>query len=359
MTYQITPTGLIEHPTTLPTGQPIVELKHVQRRFIKDGKVIPVIQDIDLSIYPNEILCIVGESGCGKTTTGKMIVNLLAPSSGQILIDGRPRESFRGRESAVLRRSLQIVHQDPFASLNPSQTIEQILTFPLRRHHMVKDRAGLRRRIWELLTLVDLTPPGDIVNKFPHQLSGGQRQRVSIARALTVQPRLIVADEAVSMVDVSIRIGILKMLHRLRNDLKVAIVFITHDLALAKYFAWEGRIAVMYLGRIVEIGPTPDVIGNPAHPYTKALVAAVPEADPDRTRSKQHLTLRSEEIPKLTASPSGCAFHPRCTYFQLGVCDVTVPLLSPVKDGRQWVACTPLTSTGRLTPYSEAVTPGV
>jgi ABC-type oligopeptide transport system ATPase subunit len=142
------------------------------------------------------------------------------------------------------------------------------------------------RRIWELLTLVDLTPPGDIVNKFPHQLSGGQRQRVSIARALTVNPNLIVADEAVSMVDVSIRIGILKMLHNLRDMFKLSIVLITHDLALAKYFAWEGRIAVMYLGRIVEIGPTQEVITNPAHPYTKALLSAVPEADPDLTRKK-------------------------------------------------------------------------
>jgi peptide/nickel transport system ATP-binding protein len=334
------------------TGQPIVEFKHVQRRFVKDRKVIPVIQGIDLAIFPNEILCIVGESGCSKTTTGKMVVNLLEPSAGEILIDGRPRESYRGKDAALLRRSLQIVHQDPFASLNPSQTVEQILTFPLKRHRMVKDRAGLRRRIWELLTLVDLTPPGDIVNKFPHQLSGGQRQRVSIARALTVQPRLIVADEAVSMVDVSIRVGILKMLHRLRDELKVAIVFITHDLALAKYFAWEGRIAVMYLGCIVEIGPTPDVIGNPAHPYTRALVAAVPEADPNRTRAKQHLVLRSEEIPKLTAIPAGCAFHPRCIFFQPGVCDGDIPVLQPISGGQQMVACAPLTNTGTLLPYA-------
>lgn len=341
----------------LASDQPIVELRHVQRRFVKDRQVIPVIQDVDLSIYRNEILCIVGESGCGKTTTGKMVVGLLEQSDGEILVDGRPRDAYRGKEAAELRRSLQIVHQDPFASLNPSQTIEQILSFPLLRHRMVKDRAQLRRRIWELLTMVDLTPPGDIVNKFPHQLSGGQRQRVSIARALTVNPKLIVADEAVSMVDVSIRIGILKMLHRLRDNLNVAIVFITHDLALAKYFAWEGRIAVMYLGRIVEIGPTPDVIGNPAHPYTKALVAAVPEADPERTRSKQHMPLRSEEIPKLTQIPAGCAFHPRCTFFQPGVCDVELPVLAPAPDGQQLVACTPLTRTGALTPYEESSVP--
>jgi peptide/nickel transport system ATP-binding protein len=286
-----------------------------------------------------------------------MVVGLLDQSDGEMLVDGRPREAYKGKEAAVLRRSLQIVHQDPFASLNPSQTIEQILTFPLVRHRMVKNRAELRRRIWELLTMVDLTPPGDIVNKYPHQLSGGQRQRVSIARALTVNPKLIVADEAVSMVDVSIRIGILKMLHRLRDELKVAIVFITHDLALAKYFAWEGRIAVMYLGRIVEIGPTPDVIGRPQHPYTKALIAAVPEADPERTRNKQHMPLRSEEIPKLTAIPSGCAFHPRCMFFQPGVCDVEVPILAPPPEGAQLVACTPLTRTGTLIPFVEPDAP--
>ena len=335
------------------TSQPIVELRHVQRRFMKDRQVIPVIQDIDLSIYPQEILCIVGESGCGKTTTGKMIAGLLDPSQGEILVDGSPIETYKGAKASVLRRSLQIVHQDPFASLNPSHTIEQILSFPLKRHRVVKDRAELRRRIWELLTMVDLTPPGDVVHKFPHQLSGGQRQRVSIARALTVNPRLIVADEAVSMVDVSIRIGILKMLQRLRDELKVAIVFITHDLALAKYFAWEGRIAVMYLGRIVEIGRSPDVIGTPSHPYTRALVAAVPEADPERTRHKVHLSLRSEEIPKLTDIPPGCAFHPRCTFYQPGVCDTQIPILEPVSGGEQLVACTPLTRDGKLTPYVE------
>jgi oligopeptide/dipeptide ABC transporter ATP-binding protein len=338
------------------TSQPIVELRHVQRRFVKDRQVIPVIQDIDLSIYPQEILCIVGESGCGKTTTGKMIAGLLDPSQGEILVDNIPIETYKGTKASVLRRSLQIVHQDPFASLNPAHTIEQILSFPLKRHRLVNSRAELRRRIWELLTMVDLTPPGDIVHKFPHQLSGGQRQRVSIARALTVNPRLIVADEAVSMVDVSIRIGILKMLQRLREELKVAIVFITHDLALAKYFAWEGRIAVMYLGRIVEIGRTPDVIGNPSHPYTKALVAAVPEADPERTRHKEHLSLRSEEIPKLTDIPAGCAFHPRCTFFQPGVCDTKFPVLLPISDGQQLVACTPLTQYGKLTPYVETPT---
>jgi oligopeptide/dipeptide ABC transporter ATP-binding protein len=321
---------------------PIVELKHVDRSFSKDGQTIRVLQDLSLSVEPNEIICLVGESGCGKTTTGKILSGLLEPSRGDMLVDGRVMHSLRGKEASQVRRELQIVHQDPFASLNPAHTIGDILSFPLKHHKMVQGGSALRRRIWELLTMVDLTPPGDIVNKYPHQLSGGQRQRVSIARSLTVQPRLIVADEAVSMVDVSIRISLLKMLHNLRQQLGLTIVFITHDLALAKYFAWEGRIAVMYLGRIVEIGRTPDVIANPAHPYTRALLAAVPEADPELTRSKAAIPLRSDDIPRLTAIPPGCAFHPRCPYFVPGVCDTVVPALENAPGFAQEVACIPL-----------------
>jgi peptide/nickel transport system ATP-binding protein len=332
---------------------PLMELRGVYKRFVVDKQVLPVLQDVNLSVEENEIICLVGESGCGKTTTGKIMAGLLGHSDGQVLINGRPREDYSAAEQRVLRRQLQIVHQDPFASLNPSHTIGQILSYPLKRHKMVKDRSDLRRRIWELLTLVDLTPPGDIVNKYPHQLSGGQRQRVSIARALTVEPKLIVADEAVSMVDVSIRISLLKTLHRLRDTLGLTIVFITHDLALAKYFAWEGRIGVMYLGRVVEIGPTPQVIANPAHPYTKALISAVPEADPDITRQKEHLMLRSDDIPRLTEIPPGCAFHPRCPFFVPGVCDDIRPELAIPPGYVQRAACHPLQTEGGLTLYSE------
>jgi oligopeptide/dipeptide ABC transporter ATP-binding protein len=333
---------------------PIIELKGVHRTFIKDRQRIPVLQDVNLSIAPNEIICLVGESGCGKTTTGKIIAGLLEPSQGEMLVEGRAIVSYRGKEQSLLRRQLQLVHQDPFASLNPAHTIGDILGFPLQRHKMVEGSSGLRRRIWELLTMVDLTPPGDIVNKYPHQLSGGQRQRVSIARALTVQPRLIVADEAVSMVDVSIRISLLKMLHELRQRLGLTIVFITHDLALAKYFAWEGRIAVMYLGRIVEIGRTQDVISAPQHPYTRALLAAVPEADPELTRHKQMLRLRSDDIPKLTDIPSGCAFHPRCPFFVPGLCDVQLPVLGTIPDAAQLVSCLPLQRNEPLTLHPDS-----
>lgn len=337
---------------------PLVELRHVERSFKLGRTTIPVLQDINLTIRPNEILCLVGESGCGKTTTGKIVAGLLDQSGGEMLFEGRPIDSFRGQDRSKMRRALQIVHQDPFASLNPSHTIGQILGFPLKRHKLVRGRAELRRRIWELLTLVDLTPPGDVVNKFPHQLSGGQRQRVSIARALTVKPRLIVADEAVSMVDVSIRVSLLKMLHDLRDTLNIAIVFITHDLALAKYFAWEGRIAVMYLGRIVELGPTPQVIANPAHPYTRALISAIPEADPILTRSKQRMQLRSEDIPSLTEIPGGCAFHPRCPFFVPGMCDSAIPQPSAAPGFEQQVACAPLAAGQALHEFEAETTAG-
>jgi oligopeptide/dipeptide ABC transporter ATP-binding protein len=333
-------------------GKTLVELKGVHRSFVKDGQTIRVLQDINLTVKPREILCLVGESGCGKTTTGKIIAGLLEPSKGEMLIDGLPLSAYQGSDLRLMRRNIQIVHQDPFASLNPAHTIGDILSFPLQRHRMAENRAALRRRVWELLNLVDLTPAGDFVGKYPHQLSGGQRQRVSVARALTVNPRLIVADEAVSMVDVSIRVGLLKMLHRLRDEFDLSIVFITHDLALAKYFAWEGRIAVMYLGRIVEIGSTPDVIANPAHPYTRALLAAVPEADPYTTRKKEPMKLRSDDIPSLNAIPKGCAFHPRCPFFQPGLCDEQVPPLGFAEGFQQSAACLPL-QRGELKRYQE------
>jgi oligopeptide/dipeptide ABC transporter ATP-binding protein len=331
---------------------PLVELKHVDRTFKKDGHALRVLQDVSLEVFPNEIMCIVGESGCGKTTTGKIIAGLLRQSGGEVLVGGRPLNNYANRrEKAALRRTLQIVHQDPFASLNPAHTIDKILSFPLLRHRLVSSRAELHKRLIELMELVDLVPAQDILTKYPHQLSGGQRQRVSIARALTVKPKLIVADEAVSMVDVSIRVGLLKMLQRLKDDLGVAIVFITHDLALAKYFAWQGRIAVMYLGRVVEIGRTPDVIGNPAHPYTRALLAAVPEADPALTRQKEELPLRSEDIPGLLRIPPGCSFHPRCPFYEPGTCDTVIPPLGVPPGFAQPAACIPLQRDGQLTFY--------
>lgn len=323
---------------------PIIELKHIYRSFKKGREVVPVLQDINFAVSKLEFLCLVGESGCGKTTTGKIIAGLLPPGSGAIHFEGQDIASLRGGAKKRYRRSVQIIHQDPYSSLNPTHTIYEILSFPLFAHKFVSGRKQAHQRVSELLELVDLTPVADVIDKYPHQLSGGQRQRVSIARALTTEPSVIVADESVSMVDVSIRIGLLQMMMDLRDRLGVTIVFITHDLALAKYFAWDGRIGVMYLGRLVEIGKTQEIIANPQHPYTKVLLSAIPEPDPEKTRSKRHIQLRSEDIPRLTELPPGCSFHPRCPWYVEGMCDVKVPeLVIPAQsESNVEVACIPL-----------------
>ncbi len=334
-------------------SSPIIELKHVYRNFKSGREIVPVLQDINISVNRLEFLCLVGESGCGKTTTGKIICGLLPPSAGTVDFEGAEIVSMRGESYRRFRRSVQIIHQDPYASLNPTQTVSEMLSYPLLRHKFPPHRRGVLHRVRELLDLVDLTPVEDFIDKYPHQLSGGQRQRVSIARALTTQPSVIVADESVSMVDVSIRIGLLQMMMDLRDRLDVTIVFITHDLALAKYFAWDGRIGVMYLGRLVEIGPTQEIIRNPQHPYTKVLLSAIPEPDPEKTRSKQHIQLRSEDIPRLTELPPGCSFHPRCPWYVHDICDREVPELSiPVNAiADVEVACLPLQRGRELELY--------
>jgi peptide/nickel transport system ATP-binding protein len=264
---------------------------------------------------------------------------LLSASSGKVLFQGQDIAEMSRDEYRQYRHNVQLVHQDPYASLNPTQTVFQIISTPLLRHKFVHNRAEAQQRSEELMEIVGLTPPKDFLLKYPHQLSGGQRQRVSVARALTMNPKFMVADEAVSMVDVSLRVSILNMLSRLRNEFDVTFLFITHDLALAKYFSWEGgRIVVMYLGRIVEEGPTARVIEDPRHPYTQALLSAVPEADPEIARKKRPIELRSADIPSLLDLPPGCTFHPRCPYFVPGQCDVGKPAVIPIESGGQ-VAC--------------------
>lgn len=312
---------------------PLIELCNVSRAFGEDKERIIAVDSVSMAIAPGEIVCLVGESGCGKSTTGRLVSGLLPPTAGQILFQGQDISQMDRATYRRYRHAVQIVHQDPYASLNPTQSVRQIITTPLLRHGNSRSRSHAEEQAIQLLEVVDLTPARDFLGKYPHQLSGGQRQRVSVARALTLNPSFIVADEAVSMVDVSIRVSLLNMLARLRNELEVTFLFITHDLALAKYFAWGGRIVVMYLGRIIEEGPTPRVIQNPRHPYTQALLAAVPEADPQVARHKQPIELRSANIPSLLDLPPGCTFHPRCPYFVPGQCDTAVPPLIPVSAG--------------------------
>jgi peptide/nickel transport system ATP-binding protein len=313
-------------------------LRNVTKKFGRGDEEVTAVDSISLHVDQGEILCLVGESGCGKSTTGRMVAGLLPPTSGHILFEGRDISRMSAEEYRRYRHAVQIVHQDPYASLNPTQTVRQMITTPLLRHKKVSGRQEGERRALELLEVVDLTPADDFLDKYPHQLSGGQRQRVSVARALTMDPRFIVADEAVSMVDVSIRVSLLNMLSRLQDEFDVTFLFITHDLALAKYFAWQGRITVMYLGRIVEDGPTPRVITDARHPYTQALLAAVPEADPEVARRKRQVELRSTDIPSLLNLPAGCTFHPRCPYFVPGQCDTAPPPLESIPAGGR-VAC--------------------
>ena len=315
----------------------LIELERVSRTYGTPAGTIKAVDDLSLALSESETVCIVGESGCGKTTTGRMLAGLLRPTTGRLLFEGKDVWRTKGADLARFRRAVQLVHQDPYASLNPTRTVAATLAPPLAKHKKAHGRAA-RAAMITLLERVGLTPADDFLLKYPHQLSGGQRQRVSIARALTVDPRVIVADEAVSMVDVSIRISLLDLLHGLAKEFQVATVLITHDLAVARYFARRGRIAVMYLGRVVELGDTESLVADPAHPYSAALIAAIPEADPTITRTKARVPLRSAEIPSLLNVPPGCNFHPRCPLFEEGLCDVKVPELGDLTGGRS-VAC--------------------
>ena len=319
-------------------GRHLIELDRVSRSFATPAGRITAVDQVSLAFMPGEAMCLVGESGCGKTTTGRLLAGLLRPTGGRLFFEGNDVWHKRGKELAAFRRAVQLVHQDPYASLNPVRTVYDTLSAPLFRHAKARSRADATARIIELLRRVGLTPPDDFLLKYPHQLSGGQRQRVSIARALSVDPRVIVADEAVSMVDVSIRITLLDLLLALRDEFGVTIVLITHDLAVARYFAQHGRVGVMYLGRVVELASTEALVSDPAHPYAAALIGAIPEADPTVTRNKERVPLRSAELPSLLEIPSGCSFHPRCPLSEAGLCDVRVPELVPIP-GRREVAC--------------------
>jgi oligopeptide/dipeptide ABC transporter ATP-binding protein len=274
------------------------------------GRAAPDVRAVDgvsFSLAPGEVLGLVGESGSGKTTTGNLLLGLLQPTAGEVEVRGQTLSKLAGAEMRRMRREVQMIFQDPYESLNPRMRIGDIVAEPLRIHHVAADRADERARVHEALEKAGLSPAGSFLARLPFELSGGQRQRVVIAAALVLQPRVLIADEPVSMLDVSIRADILNLLAGLAEEQGIAMVMITHDLSTVA--AYAHRLAVMYLGRIVEIGPTADVLAAPAHPYTQALLSVVPVPDPERRRQP---VILAGETPDPSRIPTGCRFHPRC-----------------------------------------------
>ena len=264
------------------------------------------VDDVSFAVRRGELLALVGESGCGKTTTAQTVLRLVDATAGRVSFAGRDVTALSTRELRPLRRRMQIIYQDPYESLDPRLTVRAAVEEPLLIHRLGGSRAERRERVREALARVELTPPDLFLERYPHELSGGQRQRVAIAAGLVLEPELLVADEPVSMLDVSVRAGVLKLLDDLRDG-GLGILMITHDLSTAARFA--DRIAVMYLGRIVEIGAAAEIVGNPQHPYTRALLSVVPRRDPrDRARPQ----ILTGEAPDAARIPSGCRFHPRC-----------------------------------------------
>ncbi len=295
-----------------------------KREFIK------AVDGISFEVGKGEVLGLVGESGCGKTTTGRVILRLEEPTEGRAFFDDIDLFSLNGEELRKMRRRMQIIFQDPYASLNPRMKVGEIIAHPLKIHGLSEGRE--KDTVLEFLEMVGLTPAEDFYNSYPHQLSGGQRQRVAIARALVLHPEFIVADEPVSMLDVSVRATILDLMMKLKEKMGLTYLFITHDLATAKYVC--NRVAVMYLGKIVEMGSIDRVFEEPLHPYTKALLSAIPIPDP--TVKRERLVIGGE-VPNPINPPPGCRFHPRCP-FATERCKQEEPQLVEVEKGHK-VAC--------------------
>ena len=308
-----------------------VEKSILERMFSRTKRFVHAVDNVNLKIARGEVLSLVGESGSGKTTTGKLILKLIEPTSGRIFFNGNEITKTKGESMRVLRKKMQYVYQDPYASLNPKMKIGDAVRHPLEVHELYgKDER--RKRALEALSAVGLTPPENYYSLYPHQLSGGQRQRVAIARAMITRPEFVIADEPVSMIDVSLRASILDLMMNLKKELNLTYLFITQDLAVAKYIS--NRIYIMYLGEIVEVGETKEVFHAPLHPYTKALLSAIPIPKP--TQEVKPIPIKGE-ISSTINVPSGCRFHPRCPY-AFDRCSNVKPLLKQTKESHQ-VAC--------------------
>jgi oligopeptide/dipeptide ABC transporter ATP-binding protein len=311
---------------------PLLEVKNLRKWFDIRKGIIPkpvahvrAVEDVSFSLRSHEVLGIAGESGSGKTTLGRAVLRLVEPSSGEILFNGQDIVKFDRRQLHAFRRRAQIIFQDPFASLNPRMTIEQILSEPLIVQKTGRTRRERKQRAGELLEMVALTP--DYLTRKPHELSGGQRQRIVIARALAVNPQLVVADEPVSALDVSIQAQIITLLKDLKQRLGLSILFISHDLAVMEDIS--DRIAIVYLGRMMEIGPSDVICSSPHHPYARALLSAVPNPDPGAKRER---IILEGDLPDPVNPPSGCVFRTRCPYALPACAEAIPPMRSKGRD---------------------------
>ena len=298
----------------------------------REVSMVKAVDGVSFTIKEGEIFGLVGESGCGKTTTGRVVLRLIEPTGGTVLYGDVDLTALKASEVKAHRKEIQIIFQDPFESLNPKMTIYELVAEPLEIHGIGTGDGERRSMVSEALNEVQLIPPEEFLYRYPHELSGGQRQRVAIARALILRPKFIVADEPVSMLDVSIRTEVLNLILDLKEKLGLTILFITHDLAIARYMSDD--IGVMYLGKLIEVGSTHDVMDDPDHPYTQALMAAVPV--PDAERKRGDLPIRGE-TPQPINVPTGCRFHPRCPY-AFDRCRVEEPQFMELEPGHR-AAC--------------------
>ncbi|WP_042170239.1 ABC transporter ATP-binding protein [Paenibacillus gorillae] len=308
--------------------EPLVQVNHLRKFFnLGGGSILKAVNDIDFTIHKGETVGVVGESGCGKSTAGRTILRLYEPTSGGVTFQGEDIYKMKGAKLKALRRDMQMIFQDPYASLNPRMTITDVIGEALDIHNLAGSRAERKRKVEGLLDLVGLNP--DHATRYPHEFSGGQRQRIGIARALAVDPKFIIADEPISALDVSIQAQVVNLLQDLQRKMGLTYLFIAHDLSMVKHIS--DRVAVMYLGKIVEFAESGELYSRPAHPYTRALLSAIPIPDPEVEESRERIVLTGD-LPSPINPPSGCQFHTRCP-IATEKCRTVEPALLEIRKG--------------------------